>query len=99
MQPSSGIRGALNGAVCEFSEIVADAECDSAQCPIAVGEGDATALYQVAEPDVCHGLKQRGLVRIVQVKGGSVQRRLVSDLLDGNVFELLFSQQPGIVNP
>jgi hypothetical protein len=28
----------------------------------------------------------------VQVKGGPVQRRLVSDLLDGNVFELLFSQ-------
>jgi hypothetical protein len=28
----------------------------------------------------------------VQVKGGPVQRRLVSDLLDGNVFELLFNQ-------
>ena len=34
--------------------------------------------------------QQRALVRIVQVKGVPVQRGLVSDLLDGNVFELLF---------
>ena len=82
----------LTRATCGFSDVVADAEGNGAQCSIAVGKSDAAALDQVAESHACHGLQQRILVRIVQVKGGSVQRGLVSDLLDRNVFELLFHQ-------
>src|SRR5580704_12392389 len=82
----------LSGTACAFSKIVADTERNSAQCSIAVGKGDAAALYQVAEPDACHGLQQCILVGIMQVKSGPVQRGLVSDLLHGNVVELLFQQ-------
>lgn len=91
MEPSSGIR-ALTGTACGLSKIVADAECNGAQCSIAVGKGDGAALYQIAEAGFCHGLQQRVLVWIVQVKGGPVQRRVIGYLLDGDVFELLLFQ-------
>ena len=52
----------------------------------------AAALYQIAEAGFRHGLQQRVLVGIVQVKGGPVQRGLVGDLLHGDVFEFLFYQ-------
>jgi hypothetical protein len=62
----------LTGTACGLSKIVADAECDGAQCSIAVGKGDGAALDQVAEAGFRHGLQQRVLVWIVQVKGGPV---------------------------
>ena len=57
---------------CGLTKIVADAECNGAQCSIAVGKGDVAALYQIAEAGFCHSLQQRVLVWIVQVKGGPV---------------------------
>jgi hypothetical protein len=45
-----------------------------------------------AEAHACHGLEQCIFVWIVQVKGGPVQRGLVSDLLHRNLFELLLHQ-------
>jgi len=35
-------------------------------------KGDVAALYQIAEAGFCHGLQQRVLVWIVQIKGGPV---------------------------
>src|ERR1700687_4331354 len=82
----------LIGTACGLGKIVADAECDGAQCSIAVVKGDRAALEQIAEAGLCHGLQQRILVRIMQVKGGAVQRSLVGDLLNGNIFKSLFYQ-------
>src|ERR1041384_3242533 len=82
----------LTGAPCGFSKVVTDAQCNGAQRAMAVSKGDGSALYQIAEAGFCHGLQQRVLVRIMQVKGGPVQGRVVGYLLDGNVIELLFHQ-------
>src|ERR1700722_9973748 len=82
----------LTGTACVLSEIVADAQRNGAQCSMAVGKGDGASLHEVAETGVCHRPQKRVLVRIVEVEGGPVQRRLVGDLLDRDVFKLLFNQ-------
>src|ERR1700674_3479520 len=82
----------LTGAACILSEIVAYAECNGAQCSMAVGKGNGASVNEVAETGVCHRLQKRVLVRIVEVKGRSVQCRLIGDLLNGDVLELLFNQ-------
>ena len=81
----------LGGTTSALRKIVAHAECDGAQCSIAIGKRYGSALDQVAEAGFRHGLQQRVLVRIVQVKGGPVQGGLVCDLLHRDVFELLLN--------
>src|ERR1700758_1821005 len=81
----------LRGTTSALRKIVAHAECDRAQCSIATGKSYGPALDQIAEAGFRHGVQQRVLVRIVQVKGGPVQCGLVSDLLHRDVFELLLS--------
>src|SRR6202030_2096865 len=71
----------LSGTTSALRKIVAHAECNGAQCSLAVGESYGSALDQIAETGFRHSLQQRVLVRIVQVKGGPVQRGFVSDLL------------------
>src|ERR1700735_4351715 len=82
----------LTGTACGLSKVVADAECNGAQCSIAVGKGDGAAFYQIAESGLCRGLQKRVLVWIVQVKGGPVSGCLVGDLLNGDIFKSLFYQ-------
>src|SRR5246127_1693449 len=79
----------LGGTTSALRKIVADAECDRAQCSIAIGKSYGPALDQIAEAGFRHGVQQCVLVRIVQVKGSPVQRGLVSDLLHRDVFEVL----------
>jgi hypothetical protein len=52
----------LSGTACALHKIVAHAECNGAQCSIAVGKRYGSALDQIAEAGFRHGLQQRVFV-------------------------------------
>src|ERR1700756_1003430 len=70
----------LSGTACALRKIVADAECNGAQCSVAVGKSYGSALDQIAETGFRHGMQQRVFGRIVPVKGGPVHGGCRRDL-------------------
>ena len=82
----------LGRAARGLGEIIADAKRNGSQGPIAVCEGKATARDQIAEAGGGEGLQECVLVRVMEIKCGAVEGGFISDLLDGDVGELLAIQ-------
>src|SRR3984885_235269 len=84
--------GQLGRAARSLGEIIADAERNSPQRPIAVRKGKAASRDQVAESGGCHSLQQSILIWVMEIKSCPVQGGFIRDLLDGDVVELFAIQ-------